>query len=156
MRGSGRTDPTGSGLPFAKYRDLAVDQIRLIAAQQLWLGSTDWPLQLDFYTGSFFKDVSKPTGISRSAGEHLGSCCPQTLPLPAGACSAPSKPRGGWPRLPWPCTPVVQGQPVHISHIASLVREAASVAGMGEFDPSRRAVCGHGPAPRDIRSSRWG
>lgn len=46
-------DLAGSGLPLAKYRGLAMDQIRLIAAQQLWLGSTDWPLQLDFYIGSF-------------------------------------------------------------------------------------------------------
>lgn len=46
-------DPTGSGLPLAKCRGLAVDQIRLITAQQLRLGSTDWPLQLDFYIRSF-------------------------------------------------------------------------------------------------------
>ena len=52
-QGGALPDPAGSGLPLAKYRGLAMDQIRLIAAQQLWLGSTDWPLQLGFYIGSF-------------------------------------------------------------------------------------------------------
>lgn len=40
---------------FARCRDLAVDQIRLIAAQPPRPGSTHWPLQLDFYIGVFNK-----------------------------------------------------------------------------------------------------
>lgn len=54
---------------FATYRDLAIDQIRLIAAQQLQLGSAHWPLQLDFYIGVFLKTFHS----QQESVEELGS-----------------------------------------------------------------------------------
>lgn len=95
---------------FATYRDLAIDPIRLIAAQQLQLGSAHWPLQLDFYIGVFLKTFHRQ---QESVGE-LGSAwaaAAQTPPLPAGACSAPG---GGAERTMAP--PPVSAAPLPEDH----------------------------------------
>lgn len=115
---------------FATYRDLAIDPIRLIAAQQLQLGSAHWPLQLDFYIGVFLKTFHRQ---QESVGE-LGSAwaaAAQTLPLPAGACSAPGGGgrRGRWPRLPClqPLCPRTTSPHLPLSTFSKGGQRAASV-----------------------------
>lgn len=73
-------------LPFANRRDLAIDQ-RLMAAQQLWLGSTNWPLQPDFILGVFKKTFHSHQESLVVLGSSWGSCCHGLCPFhPEPAC----------------------------------------------------------------------
>lgn len=88
---------------FATYRDLAIDQIRLIAAQQLQLGSAHWPLQLDFYIGVFLKTFHS----QQESVEELGSAWAAAARRLCLFQQEPAQPLGGrggrrgrWPRLP--------------------------------------------------------
>lgn len=112
-------------LPFANRRDLATDQ-RLMAAQQLWLGSTHWPLQPDFILGVLkktFRSHQESVVVLGAAGEAAATASvPSTQSLLA--LLRPKR------MVLLPMQSVVEGQPVRFCRAAGLGREAACLTGV--------------------------
>lgn len=102
------------------------DQMRQMAAQcggrVCTLASAARFLYWEFFKKTFHsqQESVEVLGAAREAAAH--GLCPFQLepPVPPGA-----KRMMPWPPFSFLCSPIVQGHPVHIYHIASLVREGS-------------------------------